>query len=298
MTVDDVNTYTYALIPGSPTLSLPTDGSVSKMNIVIDPNGNTAITEYAIAVSYGVSNKYVQADGTLGDSEAWQSFSGWGGYYGEEMTGLTANTQYNVKIKARNGNNVETVFGGEVSKYTYAPLATDMTLVDATTLTITAQELSFTVNGAVGYKLDKDTDCDDNYETNIYNDANGIPTSPRSFNYVEPNTCYKYRLQSYNSDGVLNNIQFAESNELITPHGAYVGITVVEAAENSISFDWPDIEGAYGYKFYVIYPISSIQEVDIPNPTSEYVLSGLNAESFYEGYIRVYNANGDIGIKK
>ncbi|PIU16579.1 hypothetical protein COT20_00180, partial [bacterium (Candidatus Gribaldobacteria) CG08_land_8_20_14_0_20_39_15] len=105
--------YTLADTPGAPTLV--TVGS-SAMDITIDTNSNSSITEYAIAVSFDnwLNTKYVQVDGTLGSaggSAVWQTLASWGSP--SRVTGLNSLYTYKVKIKARNNNQTETDFSAE-----------------------------------------------------------------------------------------------------------------------------------------------------------------------------------------
>lgn len=102
---------TLASIPGSPLLS---DVQTTSIDVELDENGNSAETEYVIKVDYNPT-KYLQANGTLGDDEVWQTAALWGT---KTVTGLTANTSYTFSAKARNSASVETEYGPESSSYT------------------------------------------------------------------------------------------------------------------------------------------------------------------------------------
>ncbi|MFA6537370.1 MAG: fibronectin type III domain-containing protein [Patescibacteria group bacterium] len=293
MTVDDVNSYSYANIPSAPTLSLPDDGDSTKLKVIIVANSNPDTTEYSIQVGYGVTTKYAQADGSLGDLEVWRSYTDWGGALGQIISGLTGNTQYNIKTKARNGNNVETALSAETSKYSYATNASELVLTNASTLADYILSLTFTNNSASGFKIDRDTDCDDVYETNVYDETNAIPSSPRTFASLGANTCYKYRIEVYNSEGALNSISFAESNELTTPPAQPTGLTVSASTIDSITLDWLAVDSATDYN---IYYSDNTLIATINAATDEYTVSGLNSNASYTFYVRASNANGE-GIK-
>ena len=84
-----------------------TTNAQSSIDLVIGENGNPNgspgnTTQYAIKETS--TNTWLQANGTLGASEVWQSYAAWG----PSATGLNANTQYCFQVKARNNNNIET----------------------------------------------------------------------------------------------------------------------------------------------------------------------------------------------
>lgn len=94
---------TLANLPAAPTVSTPTQTS---LRVILNVNANPA--DVAMAIFESTGSKYVQADGTLGDTAVWQTYSTWGGASGIVVTGLTAGTTYTFKAKARNADNVET----------------------------------------------------------------------------------------------------------------------------------------------------------------------------------------------
>lgn len=98
-------TWTLAVVPSAPTLS---PIARDKILAVIAADSNSSLTEYAIFEN--LQQKWVQAGGDLGANPVWQTRAGWGGDNGVQITGLTASTVYEFKVKARNGAQVETDF--------------------------------------------------------------------------------------------------------------------------------------------------------------------------------------------
>jgi len=118
----EVSTYTHCNIPLAPTLSNPTTSSI---NVVINENENPSVTVFAIAVSTDNWNtiKWVGADGKLTDTEVWRTKEQWGGSInGIDITGLSANREYKVKVKARNQCGVETELGPEGVRFRHRVL--------------------------------------------------------------------------------------------------------------------------------------------------------------------------------
>ena len=117
---------TYDALPGllftqmanTPTAPTFTNASsyYNKLNLIINTASNPTNTQYAIAISSDdfVTTQYVQSDNTVGatlGSEDWQTYTNWGGATGEFVVGLTPNTTYKVKVKARQGEFTEGPFG-------------------------------------------------------------------------------------------------------------------------------------------------------------------------------------------
>ncbi len=155
---DDVETafggtdslYTLAEVPGQPNISNVTNNS---LDVTLGSDSNPAYTTYAIRISDGTNDYYVQADGFLGASEVWQTKAAWGT---TTVTGLSAETSYTARAKARNEDGIETAFDGTDSGTTDAD-------PDVTTPTISHQSPA---DGATNVGID----------TNIYFELDDIYT--------------------------------------------------------------------------------------------------------------------------
>jgi hypothetical protein len=207
-TVTDIQAYTDANTPGAPTV---TASASDALNVVIDENSNPSTTEYAIKVGA----LYVQANGTLGASEVWQTYTTWGGAVGVDATGLTANTSYDVSVKARNGDSYETALSGTTAEYTLAGPVTDVSLIE----TATGMNLHWTDAGQAGLEIylakADGSVCDSTYDILEYDNASVNVTSPRSMG-VGTDHCHRVRIGSYNDAGVLNTTEYAFSGDLVT----------------------------------------------------------------------------------
>lgn len=114
--------YTLALTPATPSVN---NASITTLDVNVVSGGNNTATTYAIQE---VGGKYVQADGSLGDTEVWQTLAAWGT---ETVTGLTAGTTYSFAVKARNGANVETAFSSSATGTTLNANAPSLVLENA-----------------------------------------------------------------------------------------------------------------------------------------------------------------------
>ena len=113
--------WTRAETPVAPIVTTPT---LTSLVVAIDPNDqNPTYTRYAIQINPPVAaaeNVWVQADGTVGPAEAWQTADGWSTV---TVTGLIAGRQYFFGVKARNNAAppVETGFGPDANLRTLIP---------------------------------------------------------------------------------------------------------------------------------------------------------------------------------
>ncbi len=111
-----------AALPDAPTWQNPADW-YNRLHLVIDPTGNPSDTTFAVAISSDnfATTQYVQSDNTVGPSlgmEDFRDYASWGGGAGANVIGLSPNTEYKIKVKARQGEFSETGFGPEATAST------------------------------------------------------------------------------------------------------------------------------------------------------------------------------------
>lgn len=127
-----------ANVPAAPTFTNPSN-EYNRLRIVINTSNNPTDTLYQIAISSdGFSTtQYVQTDNTVGTTNTvaqYQSYVAWGGATGVWITGLQANTSYQVKVRALQGKFSGTAYGPTASAATVLP---SLTFSVATSLTAT-----------------------------------------------------------------------------------------------------------------------------------------------------------------
>jgi hypothetical protein len=88
----------------------------NKLKLVLNTGGNPSDAEFAVAISVDnfVTTLYVQSDDTVGTtlgSEDWRAYASWGSGSGVFVVGLSPNTSYTVKVKARQGDFTEGPWG-------------------------------------------------------------------------------------------------------------------------------------------------------------------------------------------
>lgn len=117
----------YPGIPAQPTL-VNTGGTLYNALdfILATGSGQQSDTTYAVAISPDdfTTTYFIQADDTIGANEAWQTHSGWNGGTGERVTGLSPNTTYKIKVKARYGPDSESGYSATATAATEGPTLT------------------------------------------------------------------------------------------------------------------------------------------------------------------------------
>lgn len=102
--------------PYAPTLSNPAQ-YYDRLLVTLNESSNPSDATFVIAITTDASNwattEYVQADGTLGSTPVYQTYTQWGGASGSLITGLNSDTGYKVKALAKRGDFTETSFGPE-----------------------------------------------------------------------------------------------------------------------------------------------------------------------------------------
>jgi hypothetical protein len=129
--------YTLAATPTAPVLDNP---GVHTLDVAIGAgDGDPASTTYAVEVSPAVGgNTWVQPDGSVGASVAYQTAAAWGT---TTVAGLAEYAPYTFAARARNGEGVDTAFG---------PLADGMTRDG------TPPAGSIVINGGAAYTITTD----------------------------------------------------------------------------------------------------------------------------------------------
>jgi len=135
---DSVVTYTLANPPNS--WNFTNIGATGTVDVGFGVNGNPAWTEFAVRDS--TNQKWVQTDGTLGETIDWDTYATWDAVTITDP-GVTGTVRYSVM--ARNGDNINTAeVTGTLYVYKYPP-PTSFALSNPTTTNIDAE---WTLSGA------------------------------------------------------------------------------------------------------------------------------------------------------
>jgi hypothetical protein len=119
---DDLLIY-QAYVPPAPSVFDPTE---TTLTIDVNPGGNSGNSSAEFAISLG--SDWVQADGTVGASQVWQTDAAWGS---KVVTGLDSGTTYNFEVLARyDGTYTQaTLPEGNIGSLSTVPEPTTLTLL-------------------------------------------------------------------------------------------------------------------------------------------------------------------------
>ncbi|MBI4281426.1 hypothetical protein HY625_01255, partial [Candidatus Uhrbacteria bacterium] len=191
--------YTAANVPGSPSVTSPT---ATTLKIIVNQNSNptgtapAGDTEYALVAStdnFGTDTRFVQTNGTLSVAAVWKTYSQWGGASGITVTGLTTEQSYSFKVKARNGDALETSYGSPTSAYTSANAASNFhaSSATATAVTVTVDRFTNDTVGQAGYYFSRGAFTSGWITANSWTDTN-----------VTANVSYTYSIKTRSSTGI------------------------------------------------------------------------------------------------
>lgn len=121
----------YPGVPATPTLTNTGGTLYNSLDFVVATgNGQQIDTTYAIAISSDnfVTTFYIQADDSINTTPAFQTYVNWSSGTGERVVGLSPNTTYKIKVKARYGIDTESGWSQTATASTVGP---DLTIVFA-----------------------------------------------------------------------------------------------------------------------------------------------------------------------
>jgi hypothetical protein len=135
---DGITNATNSNVPPAPAFTNPSS-YYDRLLLVLNAGSNPTDTKFLIAISSDnfVTTSYVQADHSVGTSQAlanYQTYAAWGGGSGFLIVGLQPSTTYAVKVKALQGDFTGSAFGPTATAATVAP---SLTYSLSTTLTAT-----------------------------------------------------------------------------------------------------------------------------------------------------------------
>ena len=115
-----------ANVPPAPTLSTNGGTYYNQLGLILNTGGNPPSATFAVAVSSNnfANTYYVQSDGTLGATQYFQTYIGWGGASGTNIVGLAPSTVYEVKVSAMDGTFTQSEYGPYASASTTVPSIT------------------------------------------------------------------------------------------------------------------------------------------------------------------------------
>lgn len=192
-------------VPGQPTLTNTGGTLYNSLDFTINQATNASDVNYAIAISPDnfTTTYFIQSDLTIATSTVWQTYLLWSG--GGRVTGLSASTTYQIKVKARYGAHSETAYSLTASASTTNPtfamtitgvssgtfIAGATTTVSSTATAIDYGSLVPNITAVAAQKITITTNASGGFKTTLQQDGNlsssaGYQISPVSGSNAVP----------------------------------------------------------------------------------------------------------------
>jgi titin len=282
--------YTKAVTPQQPTIDAVGVSSMS-VNVLLGV-GDSSQTQLAVQVdddgdgsSFNGTIKYLLLNGTLDVVEDWQTDSAWGATW---ITSLSPDRVYRFRVKARNGQTVQTSYGTSISSYTGVNVPGAAALTGVGTTAITANWTN-TNSGSTQYQAERATDS--GFTQNLTQSIWFVGVSTQ-FGALTPATTYYFRVRARNQDSLASSYTGLGSN--MTQPVGFSGSTLTAIYKTSASVTWTDFGNGTGGKYVTQFSTSagfspSVSQTAL-EPAASDNITGLAPNTTYYARITAYNS--------
>ena len=225
-------------------------------------DSNPAATQYQISAGL----RYVSASGNLVSSPEWITVPG----KKITVTGLTANTQYNFAIKAKNDEGIETTATQKAGTTLALPPKVNVDKKGITYITLKWDAVS----GATGYEIEADGKISSNGTATTYTQ-----------NGMEAETSHTYRLRVVNAGGIGPWSEVVQAATFPNPPQTPV-ITETSTTQSAITINWDAVVKATGYE------IEADGKTINTGINTTYTDEGLTPDTMHKYRIRAVNEGG------
>lgn len=254
--------------------SSPSSRALSALTIALNAP-NDGVTGVGNNVS-GYLYSLFKADANCSSNATTSTFTTSTSY---PFSSLTANTNYCFKTQAKDGLGNLGAFSATVLVGTLANQVTGFSGVPSYSGNH-AIALSWTNQSQSGVKIEQDNGCDGTYESTPLDNTSYVTAGYTISAGLSPNTCYQFRIDSYNLNGVLNGIS-QPTVQVTTLPAVPTNLINNTNTTTSITYDWDDMAGATSYKVYQT-DVSGNNSTLISSPTtSTYTKTGMTANTQY-----------------
>jgi hypothetical protein len=225
-------------------------------------DANPVATQYQIMAG----SSYINASGNLTSSPEWITVHG----KKITVTGLTANTQYNFAIRAKNDEGIETAATQKAGTTLALPpkINTDKKSISSITLKWEA------VNGATGYDIDADGTVLHTGTATTYTHSG-----------LQAETVHTYKLRIINAGGTGTWSEIVQAVTYPDPPETPV-ITETSTTQSAITINWDVVDKATGYE------IEADGKTINTGINTMYTDEGLNPDTMHKYRIRAVNKGG------
>jgi hypothetical protein len=226
-----------------------------------------------------VGSSYVTSSGTLSSSPQWITLTN----KKVTITGLSQNTAYTVKAKAKNQNNVgiESAFSQQASATTLAQPPTNITLERG----INNLKLSWNaVDNSLGYIVEFDG-----------NTSNAVTVSENTYthNNLDADSTHQYRIRTVNSGGAGPWSSYISGTTFPNPPETAPVLSITGKTQSSITIVWDAVANADAYEIETDADVDSAADLNLIYTTATtYTFENLEPDSLHKYHIRAKNEGG------
>jgi plasmid stability protein len=277
---DDVfsNTVNALILPEAPIISAGSATSNSSSTISCTWNAANGASGYDIEVKDVNGITVVNATNVAGNTYL--------------ATGLSPNSSYTYRVKARNSTGASGFSANSNSVLTRpaAPTFSAGSIMNVTSTTFQVGWDAVAGSGAVTYRLD--VSADQNFNSFVTQDLSVSSTTSPTITNLTPGTTYYYRVRAVNASGTSVN---SLNNQVLTAPAKPANFTVTSPTATGGSVNWSSAPTATQYEIYVAkdanfnFPVSAYNPKIINAPTLTENLTGLTSSTDYFLKLRAKN---------
>ncbi|PYG87920.1 fibronectin type III domain protein [Ruminiclostridium sufflavum DSM 19573] len=248
------------------------NATVSSMDISVN-DSNPAATLYQVMAG----GSYVTSGGTLSSSPQWIALTN----KKVTVTGLSQNTAYAVKVKAKNSAGTESGFSPQITAVTLAQPPSNIALERS----INSLKLSWDAINNATYIVELDGNTLVSLTDNTYtNDS------------LAADSTHHYRVRTVNAGGAGPWSSYIEGTTFPNPPETAPVISITGKTQSSVTIGWDAAAGADGYEIEVDEEIDKDTDLNLIYTTAtEYTHEGLEPDSLHSYHVRARNDGGHSG---
>jgi N-acetylneuraminic acid mutarotase len=269
----EISIYTKANIPDNGNI-ISEDITYNSVEASWGANGNQAGTEYKLGA-------FLSGQSTPDNDSGWITST-------SAVLTVNANTNYDIKVKARNSDNEETAWlliDSITTKKTPPVAPSGLT---TSNITYNSLELDWgDVTGAETYTIEVNK-----FSTGEITTITDITESNKTIDGLDADTLYEFRVKAINNGGESSySTKISETTNRLKPDKP--GNTSATAGNTSITVSWVITDRADGYKVYEIVNSVLVLRATKGIAETSYTHSSLIPGTKHEYIIRAYNESGE-----
>ena len=248
--------------------------AVDSMDINIS-DSNPTTTQYQVMVG----SSYVTSSGTLSSSAQWIAL------INNKVTalGLSQNTPYTVKVKAKNSAGTESAFSQQITATTLAQPPNNIVLERG----INSLKLTWDAINNATYIVEIDGNT---------SDVVTVTENTYTHNNLDADSTHQYRIRTVNVGGAGPWSIYISGTTFPNPPETAPVLSITGKTQSSITIAWDAVASADGYEIETDEGVDSTEDLNLIYTTANsYTFENLEPDSLHKYHIRAKNEGGHSG---